>query len=499
MLARRLGRARVAAEPEAADEIISCCARLPLALAIAVGRAIGRPGRPLAELAAELSDTRNRLDALEADDAATDVRAVLSWSYDQLTPAGARMFRLLGLHPGPDISLPAAASLAGVPRTGAGAALRELTRTHMVAEHLPARYMFHDLLRAYAADQAGRHDTEYERRAAVHRVLDHYLHTAVAAMARSGPRRSPLRLPAAQPGVVPADFPAKEQALAWFEAETPVLLALTARAYADGFDAHAWQIPWALSPVLSRRGRLQEYVASQQTALAAARRLADPLAEAHARHLLGHAQAQTGDYDSAEPNVRRSLDIFRDLGDRAGEAAVLNGLSIMLEKQERYAEALALALDALRMLKAVGHWWAQGTLENTAGWMYAHLGQYDEALAHCQRALGLHRESGYRGGSGDALDSLGYIYRQLGEHARAREQYQQAIAIYREIGDAFSEGQSLAALGHAYADEGDLAAALASWRRAVVILDRLAHPLADEVRVKLRALEDRTQTATTAR
>ena len=165
MLARRLGQERVAAEPQAADEIIEACAapaRWPCPSRSPAPSA--GPKRPLAELAAELRDARGRLDALEAGDAATDVRAVLSWSYDQLSPAAARMFRLLGLHPGPDISLPAAASLAGISRAEAGAALRELTRTHMAAEHLPGRFAFHDLLRVYAADQAERHDPEEDRR-----------------------------------------------------------------------------------------------------------------------------------------------------------------------------------------------------------------------------------------------------------------------------------------------------------------------------------------------
>ena len=188
MLARRLGRERVAAEPQAADEIITACAGLPLALSIAVGRATaGRAKRPLAQLAAELRDARNRLDALEEGDAATDVRAVLSWSYDQLSPAAARMFRLLGLHPGPDVSLSAAASLAGISRAEAGTALRELTRTHMAAEHLPGRFTFHDLLRVYAADQGERHDPAPERSAAVQRMLDHYLHTAMVGLAAVQP------------------------------------------------------------------------------------------------------------------------------------------------------------------------------------------------------------------------------------------------------------------------------------------------------------------------
>ena len=387
MLVRRLGQDRAAAEPEAADEIIFSCARLPLALGIAVGRAAGRPKRPLTELAAELRDARGRLDALEAGDAVTNVRAVLSWSYDQLSEPAARMFRLLGVHPGPDISLSAAASLAGLARADAGAALRELSRTHMVAEYLPARFTFHDLLRAYAADQAERHDPAPERRAAVHRVLDHYLHTAMAASHRFSPFRSPLQLAAPQPGVLPADVADKEQAMAWFDAEVPVLLALIAFADTGGFDTHAWQIPWTLGPFFNRRGRWQDYIATQQTALAAAGRLADTLALAHAHHLLGHVQSQVGDYEAADPNFRRALDEFRELGDRPNEAVVLNGLAGMLEKQERYPEALAVALDALRMLKAVGHWWTQATLENGVGWLYAHLGQYDRALTHCQRAL----------------------------------------------------------------------------------------------------------------
>jgi DNA-binding SARP family transcriptional activator/tetratricopeptide (TPR) repeat protein len=496
MLARRLGRERVAAEPEAADEIIGACARLPLALSIAVGRAAGRAKRPLAELAAELRDARSRLDALEEGDPATDVRAVLSWSYDQLSPSAARMFRLLGLHPGPDISLSAAASLAGISRAEAGTALRELTRTHMVAERLPGRFTFHDLLRVYAAEQAERHDSAADRDAAMHRVLDHYLHTAASASQRFSPSRSPLRLAAPEPGVLPADLADKDQALAWFDAEVRVLLALISYAGDHGFDTYAWQISWTLGPYFSRLGRWRDYVATQQIALAAARRLDDTLALAHTHFLLGHAQAQMDDYEGADPNVRKALDLFRELGDRANEAVVLNGLSAMLEKQGHYDQALAVALDALRMLKAVGHWWTQANLENGVGWLYAHLGQYDEALTHCQRALGLHRESGHRGGVADTLDSLGLIYLRLGDLAQARACYQQAIDAYREIGAPFGEGNSLAGLGDVLLREGQPDAARATFLQAAAILDTVPHPRADEVRVKLRDLDGQAELQT---
>src|SRR6266851_5671898 len=488
MLARRLGPDRAAAEPEAADEIIESCARLPLALGIAIGRAAARPKRALAALAADLRDARGRLDALEAGDAVTNVRAVLSWSYDQLSEPAARMFRLLGVHPGPDISLSAAASLAGMPRAAAGDALRELATTHMVAEYLPGRFTFHDLLRAYAADQAERHDPEPERRAAEHRVLDHYLHTAMAASLRFSPHRAPLPLAVPQPGVLPADVADKDQAMAWFDAEVPVLLALIGFADASGFDTHAWQIPWALGPFFNRRGRWQDYTATQQTALAAAGRLGDTLALAHTHYLLGNAQAHMGDFDAADPNVRRALDMFRELGDRANEGMVMNGLASMLETEGRYPEALAVALDALRMLKAAGHWWTQANLENGVGWLYAHLGQYDRALTHCQRALSLHRDSGHRGGTADTLDSIGFVYLHLGDITEAKAHYRKAIEAYREIGSPFGEGNSLAGLGDALAAEGDPGAAEPAWREAIAILDRLPHPRADQVRARLRDL-----------
>ena len=290
-------------------------------------------------------------------------------------------------------------------------------------------------------------------------MLDHYLYTAMAATQRFSPHRPPLRLAAPQPGVLPADVADKEQAMAWFDAEVPVLLALIAFADANGFDTHAWQIPWTLGPFFNRRGRWQDYVATQQTALAAARRLGDTLALAHTHYLLGNAQSHLEDYDAAASNIRQALDMFRELGDRANEGMVLNGLAAMLEKQEHYPEALAVALDALRMLKAAGHWWTQANLENGVGWLYAHLGQYDRALIHCQRALSLHRDSGHRGGTADTLDSLGYVYLHLGDIAQAKAYYTKAIDAYREISSSFGEGNSLAGLGDALLAEGDRGAA----------------------------------------
>src|SRR5207247_3863837 len=215
LLARRMGAQRLAAEPGPAAELISLCARLPLALAVAAARALAHPGFPLAALADELRDEHGRLAALDAGDAATSVRTAFSWSYRQLTPQAARMFRLLGLAPGADITLHAAASLASVSAPQAGGLLAELAQAHLLTEHKPGRYACHDLLRAYAAELARAHDPEDGRHTALTGLFDYYLAAAAAVMDVLVPaekHRRPHVLPPATP-LPPVASP--EAARAW--------------------------------------------------------------------------------------------------------------------------------------------------------------------------------------------------------------------------------------------------------------------------------------------
>ena len=213
-----------------------------------------QPRFPLAVFAADLREAGHALDPFGGDDAATDIRAVFSWSYRALSPDAARMFRLLGLYPGPDMTVGAAASLAGIAPDRARALLAELTRGHLLSEHRPGRYAFHDLLRAYAAEQARDRDDDDARRAAVGRLLDHWLHTACAAAALLDPFFAPEPAEPPLPGVV-LDAPATaEEALRWFAAEHATLLASVPLAARSGLAGHAWRLAWALSTFLLRRG-----------------------------------------------------------------------------------------------------------------------------------------------------------------------------------------------------------------------------------------------------
>jgi tetratricopeptide (TPR) repeat protein len=488
LLRRRLGSAAVAAEPQAVAELISLCARLPLALAVAAGRAVTRPGLSLADLASELRDDHTRLEALGAGDATTDVRAVLSWSYEQLSASAARMFRLLGLHPGPDVSVAAAASLAGISLPDAATVLRELSRARMVAEQRTSRFAFHDLLRAYALHQAEIEDGKAARDAAIRRLMDYYLHTAHAGALLSNSVRMALDLDSLAPGAVPEEFSGRNQALAWFEAEHPIMLRLLNQAIASGDDRYAWQITWTLAPFFYRRGRWHECISIQRQALDAAKRLNDPVGLGHAHYELGRGLVLTGDFAEAEPHLSTALDIFGRLGDRANEATVHQGFGALFETQGRYEQSLVHAREAMRVVEEIGPPSTLAGLQNSVGWLYAHLGQYEQALVYCERSLEFQREIGYRGGEADTLDSLGYTYSRMNNHQQAADCYQQAVDIYHEIGDRYHQAGSYISLGDAQLHAGELAAARESWEQALTILESIPHPDAAQARTRLQQI-----------
>jgi len=490
LLACHVGAERVAGEAEAVDELISLSARLPLALAIMGARASEHPGFSLKALVAQFRDAEGwRLDALDGRDLATNVRAVFSWSYRYLSAWTARMFRLLGVHPGPDISLPAAASMAAIPLKQARQLLSELIDAGMVTEHAPGRFAFHDLLRAYATDRAHTEDGDVKRLAAVHRLLDHYLHTAYTAAMLLHSTRDPLTLAPPQPGVAPEEFVDEKQALAWFEAEHPVLLKVIAQAAETGFDDHAWQIPWILATFLDRWGHWQDWASTQHTALASAKRLGNRDAQAQAHRLLGRAYLRLGSIKEAETHLRHALDLFQKLANGVGQAHAHNHLASVLERQGRNNEALDQVQQALDLYQTAGHQIGQARALNTIGWYQALLGNHDEALTFCGRALTLSRELGYRLGEAATLDSLGTAHQYLGHHPQSLAYYQQALGLWRELRNRYYEATTLTHLGDTRHATGDRESACDTWRQALIILDDLHHPDADKIRAKLDHLK----------
>jgi hypothetical protein len=481
LLFRYLGCERVAGEPEAVDELIDRCGRLPLALTIVAARAATRPTSPLKAFCNELRD--RTLGAFATEDATTTLEAVFSWSYDHLADEAQRMFRLLGVHRGPDISVAAAASLAGMPRAEAHLLLTTLSHAHLVQEPVSERFAFHDLLRNYAAKLAHQTDNDTEIRLAVNRVLDHYLHTGHSAALLLNGTRPKLSLDPCSPGAVPEGFCDITEASAWFKAERSVLLAATTQAVDHGFDSHAWQIPWTLVDFLDRHGHWDDMTASHRPALLAAQRLDNLDGQARTHGALGRAYRRQGHYEEALVHFTILLDIFKQLGNTGGQARAHRSIAQIREDQGRNIVALHHAEQALRLTAdPIGR---AGAL-NQVGWYQAQLGNYELALDNCLDALNLYQKhSGDSHEQAAAWDSIGFIQHHLKGYTEAIHCYTQAITLFDTAGDQYKKAETLLRLGETHQAAGRSEIAHDIWQQAWVILSNLGHPKADEAYAKI--------------
>ncbi|MFB7209760.1 BTAD domain-containing putative transcriptional regulator [Streptomyces sp. NPDC056255] len=490
LLAARLGTDRVASEPEPVTELIDLCARLPLALAVTAARAAGRPGFPLSAVVAELRDVRGRLEALDAGEGVSSVRAVFSWSYRRLDSGTARVFRLLGLHPGREVAAPSVAALACLSVREAAAALTALARVHLITEHRPGRYSFHDLLRAYATDLTAAEDPEDGRTAALHRLLDHCLYSARAARGHLAPARSEVPLPPPVPGSVPHDPEDYEQAMAWFESEHAVLLAVADAAGPAGFDGHAWQLPLAMADFLHLSGRWHDWVTSQRTAIVAARKQGDRAGTALCHCESGRAAIRMRRYAEADQELLRALELQRGLGDLTAQADTLRTLAWSSEQQGDYRAALHRVAQVLELQRAVGNLAGQAGALNNLGWCLTHLGDHEKALDRCREALRLHRDGGTLLGAAYVWETLGFIHDAMGQYAEAVDSYRQCRDGFHRFGNRYGEADALRNLGESLHKAGNPEAAREAWRDALVILDELDHPDADPVRELLLTSAD---------
>ena len=489
LLSRRLGSERVAAEPDAAAELVMLCARLPLALNIAAARAAARPDHPLAAVAAGLARRTGRLDALDTGEPASSARTVFSWSYRNLSQPAARMFRLLGLHPGPDITAAAAASLAGIPAGQARRCLDELTATHLVAEQVPGRFSFHDLLRAYAREQAGSCDGGAAQHAALSRMLDHYLYTAQARPGSCARAGTCSRCPRPATGCSLSSMQAARLRWPGSSPNARLCLRLSAWRPTPGLMPRpgSWAGSWVATCTGAGIGRSGWPSCTPpwpppNTAPTWPGRPTPTVTS-------GAAQVCLGFGPDADAHLRLALGLYQRLCDSAGQAHALLYLGRMLEEvQGRPREGLRYTLQARELFRAAGHKAGQANATSNAGWCHSVLGEHEEALACYQQALALDREIDNRDGECCTWDHLGNTYHRLGRHDQAITCYEHSARLFRELGNRPDLAEVLTHLGDTRHAAGHPDDARTAWQEAQVILDSLRDPSVSQILARLSRL-----------
>ncbi len=455
ILLRALIGERAEADPAATRALAERCCRLPLALRVAAELAVARPAVPLAALAGELAGQRPRLDVLEAGrDPRTAVRAVFSWSCQHLDAAAARTFRLLGLNPGADLDIYAAAALTDATAGQAGHALDLLARAYLIQHAGPGRYGLHDLLRAYAGELAAGQDGQDEQRAALTRLFDHYLYAAATAVDILHPadrQRRPRVCAPASPAP-PLDSPAA--AKSWLDAQRACLVTVTTHAAAHGWPGHAIRLAAVLARYLGNGGHYAEAITILGTACRAARRTGDRAAEATALTNLGAIEWKRGRFPQATSRHQRALALFGEVGDRPGQARALSNLGLADVQQRRYQQASGRFEQALALFDEAGDRPGQARALTNLGLSDLQQRRYQQATGQFQQALALFRDTGDQSGAAHALSYLGLADLRQHRYQQATGHLRQALALARQNGDRPVEADSLNGLGEVFTATG---------------------------------------------
>jgi DNA-binding SARP family transcriptional activator len=465
-LVGRLLRSRADGEPEAATALAVQCARLPLALRIAAELAVVRGTAPLAALVGELTDRHRRLDLLATgSDPETDVGVVLSWSYGHLPPPAARVFRLLGLHPGPDIDGHALAALCGGDPAVTRKSVDLLARAHLIRRTDDDRYVLHDLLQAYAARLAGGDD---EREPALDRLLHHYRHTAQAAAETMYPAERHRLVESSAPA-----FGTAASSLAWLDAERANLVATAVHAERHGRPAHTTAVTLVLLRYLEAGGHHDEAATLHLHALRAAAALGDLRQEAHLETNFAVFLAQQGRYPEAELRLRRAAGLAAEISDPVAQARAFGNLGHVHERQGRYAEATRRLDDAIALCRAAGDATGEARALGNLGQVLLRQDLPGPAAARLRDAVAINRRTGDAVGEAYALISLGHIALRQGEHDRAAALCRTALELCRANNEPAGAGHALNALGLALVGAGDPGAAADLLRQALVTFSRL--------------------------
>ncbi len=483
--------ARVAAEPEAAKSVLAACGGLPLAVRIAAARLVVRPGWPIAALAGRLADARSWLAELQAGDLA--VRASLLVSYESVRPADAgeaapdRVFRLLGLTEGPDIALPAAAELLGLPAAEAERSLELLVDCHLLQCASPGRYCLHDLPRAFALEQALAEESEASRSAALRRMLTWYVRTATAAAIAIRPGAKNAQLEPAELEEPSLRFDSGDDAAAWCEAELANLVSAVRQAASLAEHELAWDLAWYLTAPFDLRGNTAAWIETQQIALACARRLGDSGRLELTLNNLGAAYIHARQMGLAIDCLTECLPLAAERDDQ-GVALAKANLGYALAESGRVDEALPLLTESLRFYQGAGNLAGEGLAWAVLAKVYRRIDRFDEAVGYCERALDALSKANDRVNIGATLLQLAPAQLGRGRPAEAIDAAEAALELYRQLGSQFGRARALAELGRARRELGQLDQVRALWTEAFSILTDLGHPQAAEVAADLAAI-----------
>jgi tetratricopeptide (TPR) repeat protein len=484
LLGRLAGPVRIAADPAGAAAAASRCGNLPLAVALAGRRLQARPAWSINDLHTRLRDSDRRLDQLDAG--SRSVRASFELSFDALTTAQQRTFRLLALHPGDSFGVASVAVLTDVPADRATVVLESLVDEYLLQQPAPGRYSLHDLLREYAGERLDAGTTAADRSAALTRLLRWYLQVTMIADRLVDPHHRHITAEPTDMVDITAPFETRGAAMDWIETEYGALTRAVSLAAESGAESLAWRLTAALWSYLYLSKRWGDWVSTHRTALAAAERAGSLEGRAWTLNNLGLAHWQRRDFSSAVDCYREALELRQTLGDLDGEVVLLDNLGNAYDELGFHDEAVACLQRALTLTEQFGSRADRATVLNNLGEAYRRAGRFADAQQCLTEALTIQQDLG------DVMQrftlcSLGELHDDIGETRDAEAFYHRSRHEAEETGDKWLTALLWEKLGHTASMTGDLHEAKDRWTTAAVTYAQIDDNEATErVRALLR-------------
>lgn len=480
LLARIATDGRITHQRQPAERVARLCGHLPIALSLAARRLRSRPHWTVADLADRLAGDESTLRTVSPR--TRGLNGIFELSYRTLPADQQRLFRLLGLHVGNDITAASAAALAGWPLQHAEELLEALLDEHLLQQEIAGRYRFHDLIRPYARHLANTEETTGQRTEATHRLLTWYLHTAESARGVLDPHRIRIiDLHPLPPDCAVPEFQDYDQALVWYEAERANLVAAVRTAHPHGLPSVAWQLSWVLLSFFYRRSYWDDWITTFRIALTATQALADRRAEGIVWRGLGVVHSDLRQFDTAIDCHERAQAFLEEVGDLHAQGWNLNNLGVIYVHLDRLPAAENCFRRALSLLRESGDQHGEGLCLNNLGDTSRLLGDTGAAIGHLTEAQDIQQRQGDRAGLRYTLTTLGDLHQDAGQHQTALEYYELSLTTSRELDDQRTAARTLTNLAKTHRALGNTAAATDHLRQAHAIFTELGDTQANEI------------------
>lgn len=215
------------------------------------------------------------------------------------------------------------------------------------------------------------------------------------------------------------------------------------------------------------RGNLVRSTADFDQALKIFKEFGDRAGEARCRLFKGYISGALGEPNKAVAEIDQALLLYKSAGNKAGEALGLTALGLAHSLEGDAERALQMHRQAKDIFVAIGDRQSEAITLNAIGQAYELLHDYSTALDNYKQALRL-SQPGTLEIAAASLFKIGRLYRLLGDFRQSQTNYESCLRLSRAAGQRRTQAIALNDLALLYASQKNRERTVEQYRRILV-------------------------------